>query len=416
MFNPIAVCIGLRYLRAKRRHRFISFMSFASMLGIALGVMVLITVLSVMNGFDQQIQQRIFHMANHVTITHPQGIGDWPALRAQLLREPRVQAAAPFVAGQGILTHRGRVHSVLVTGIEPTLQRSVTQLTDKLIQGSANGLHPGEFGVLLGQQLAADLGARVGDKVVLVTPKAAVTVVGLIPTFKRFTVVGIFKVGNGFGFDSQYAFVHLRDAQVLYGLAPQWVSGLRLRIDTLYHAPQVAQSLLQHGYADYQISNWSQQYGELFKAVAMEKTMMFLTLLLIIMIAVFNLISSLVMVVTDKQAEIAILRTLGATPSRVMAIFMVQGSVIGLVGTLLGVLGGVLLALHVTEVVAWLEALLHVKLFASDAYYVDFLPSELRWMDVLRISAIAFGLSVLATIYPAWRAACTLPAEALRYE
>jgi lipoprotein-releasing system permease protein len=412
---PLGLYIGLRYLRAKRRNRFISFISLVSMLGIALGVAVLITVLSVMNGFDEQIQTRIFSMASHITLLRAGGISDWPALRERVLSQPGVTGAAPQVSGQGILTHSGVVHSTLVQGVLPALEARVSELGQHMMMGQLSDLRPGEFGIVLGEKLATQLGVYLGDKVVLVTPKAAVTLLGILPTFKRFTVVGIFSVGNGFAFDSHYAFIHLQDAQKLYSMGDK-ISSLRIQAQQLSQAPSLARQLQQQLGAMYQANDWTGQYGGVFAAVSMEKTMMFLVLCLIVVVAVFNLISSLVMVVTDKQADIAILRTLGATPGKIMRVFVTQGSMIGAVGTILGLLLGVTLAWNVTGLVHVIETLFNVHLFTGESYYVDYLPSKLLGSDVIKICSLSLLLSVLATLYPAWQAAQVRPAEALRYE
>lgn len=416
MFRPLALFIGLRYTRAKRRNHFISFISLTSMLGIALGVAVLITVLSVMNGFDQEIRLRIFGMANQVTISSLQGsFASWKSMKTQVMKQPGVVAAAPFVSGQGILSSQGLTHPVMVTGISPQEEPKVSVLKDKMIAGSWDGLQPGKFGILLGQQLAASLGVDVGDKVTLLIPTPSITPLGIMPRFKAFTVVGIFRVGNGFGFDSDMAFIHLQDAQALFQLGHN-VSGLRLKVADLYAAPRIAQEISQQLPPIYIVSNWTNDYGSYVHAIALEKTMMFLILLLLIAIAAFNLVSSLVMVVTDKRSDIAILRTLGASARTIMNIFMVQGMVVGLVGVFLGLVGGIALALNVTALVNWLEAVFHITLFSSNVYYLDYLPSQLDWSDVWHICVIAFLMSLLATLYPAWRAARTQPAEALRYE
>lgn len=415
MFRPLSFYIGLRYTRAKRRNHFISFIAMMSMLGIILGVMVLITVLSVMNGFDYQIQKRIFGMASHVTITEYAGLQDWSTLEKRIDSKPEVVASAPFVSGQGMLTHLGLVRTAMVQGIDPTLQAGVSNVGKKMIKGTMQALKSGQFGIVLGAQLAESLGLNLGDKVILATPKVSVGLIGIVPDFRQFKVVGIFQVGNGFGFDSRLAFINIQDAQRLYRMKDK-VTGLRLRLTSLYEAPKLASQLIQHLPAKYEVTNWTQQYGSLFKAIRMEKTMMFLMLLLIIAVAAFNLVSSLVMSVTDKQSDIAILRTLGATPRTIMGIFIVQGTVIGCVGTLIGVILGVVLAWNITDWFSAVERLLHVQLLSSNVYYVNFLPSKLQWSDVLHTCIIALLLCIVATIYPAWRASRIQPAEALRYE
>jgi lipoprotein-releasing system permease protein len=416
MFRPVALYIGLRYTRAKRRNYFISFISLASMIGIALGVMVLITVLSVMNGFDEEIKHRVFDMARQVTVSRYDGVlPQWQTLQRQLSSAPNVVAVAPFVNGQGILTNQGASQPIMVTGVMPAEETKVSQLPAKIVQGSLSALQPGQFGIVIGEKLAQQLGLKIGDKVPLFVPKASVTPAGMNIRFKRFTIVGLFNVGGGFGFDTGTAMINMRDAQVLYELGDS-VSGLRLKVPDLYAAPKVAASLQNTLSDQYVVSDWTEEYGSFFKAIRMEKSMMFFILVLIIAVAAFNLVSSLVMIVTDKRSEIAILRTLGASPREIMTIFMVQGCIIGIIGTLLGVIGGVVLALNATSIVAHLQELLHVQFVSASIYFIDYLPSHLQWADVWRISVIALALSLLATIYPALQAARTQPAEALRYE
>ena len=416
MFQPLAVCIGLRYTRAKRRNHFISFIALTSMIGIALGVMVLITVLSVMNGFDEEIRQRIFGMASQVTISGVNSsLHDWQVLSQKIEKNPQVIGTAPLVAGQGILINQGQPHPVMAIGILPQREAEVSSIAKKFIAGSLNKLQPHQFGIVLGEELALTLGVDVGDRVNLMIPSVAVTPVAIVPRFRSFTVEGIFRVGRGFGFDS-LAYIHLQDAQALFQLG-NTVSGLRLKLKDLYKAPQVAEEVAQQLPNIYQVSNWTQEYGSIIHAIALEKTMMFVILLLLIAISAFNLVSSLMMVVTDKRADIAILRTLGATPKAILSIFMVQGLVIGMIGTLIGLVAGLALAANVSSILNLIEHVFHVQLFNSNVYFfVDQLPSKIESNDVIHICLAALSMSFLATIYPAWRAARTDPAEALRYE
>ncbi len=416
MFKPLALYIGLRYTRAKRRNQFVSFISLASMIGIALGVAVLITVLSVMNGFDFEIRNRLFNLANHVTVSDVEGrLANWSQLQQLVEKQPHVKAAAPFVSAQGMLSHLGSSAPVLVTGILPQEEARVSQLAAHLVQGSFDALQPQAFGIVIGEGIAENLGLGLGDKVILFTPQANASPLGIIPRFKQFTVAGIFHVDGRQEMDRGMAFINLRDAQLLYQMGGA-VSGLRLRVSDLYIAPVVAEQLQQVLPAEYLITDWTRELGTYFKAIRMEKTMIFLILLLIIAIAAFNLVSTLVMVVNDKRAEIAILRTFGATPRTIMATFIVQGLVVGCVGTLLGLIGGILLAHNVTEVVAFLQHVFHVSFISSSIYVVDYLPSRIQVSDVWQVCVIALGLSLLATLYPAWQASRTQPAEALRYE
>jgi lipoprotein-releasing system permease protein len=416
VFRPVSLFLGLRYTRAKKRNHFISFISLTSMLGIAIGVAVLITVLAVMNGFDDQIKNRIFELAPQVVVRSFNGtIEDWQSLENRVDKIPGVLAAAPFVSGQGMLTYRGTVYPAVINGIIPQQEATVSKINLKMTSGSLTNLQPGEFGIVLGKELAQNLSAKLGDKITLVTPEATLSAVGVLPNFKRFKVVGIFHAGNGFGFDNGLAYINMADAQALLQL-DQGVSGIRLKISDLYAAPKISQQIANMISNDYYVTNWTNDYGSLFDAIRLEKTMMFIILLLIVAVAAFNLVSSLVMVVNDKRAEIAILRTLGATPKMIMNSFMIQGIIVGCIGTLLGLIGGVLLALNVTHIVAWLEHTFHVTLFSSNVYYVNYLPSKLALSDVVKICMAAFGLCLIATIYPALRAAATEPAEALRYE
>lgn len=417
MFRPIALYIGLRYTRAKRRNHFISFISMTSMIGIALGVMVLITVLSVMNGFDQQIRQHFFAMAQQVTVRGMDGqLANWDTMSKKITQaNPHVTGTAPYVVGQGLLTNGQQNQAILVYGIDPQREQQVSELPQKMVQGSIHDLHPNRFGIILGAKLAEDLNVGVGGKVNLLIPSASFTPVGVFPRFKVFTVTGIFKVGNGFGYDDQFAYIDMHDAQTLFMLGTH-VSGLQLKLSNMYLAPQITQDLAQQLPSGYVVNDWTQTYGAFFQAVKLEKTMMFLMLILIIAVAAFNLVSSLVMVVTDKESDIAILRTLGATPRTILSIFIVQGAIVGIVGTLLGLITGVILASHVTELVNWIQAIFHVQLISSNVYYVNYLPSKLEASDIWHVCLLSLFLSLIATLYPAWRASRTQPAEALRYE
>lgn len=415
MFRPLSLFVGLRYTRAKRRNHFVSFISLVSILGIFLGVTALITVLSVMNGFEKEVRERILDMIAHVTVTDYLGpMRDWREVIQATESQPGVEAAAPYVEGQGMLVQGRTVQGVMIRGIEPRLEADVANIEEKMQAGTLEALTPGEFGMVLGYDLARILGADVGDRVTLVTPSANVTPAGISPRLKRFTVTGIFRVGM-FEYDSALALVHLDDASLLFRLADQ-VTGVRLRVDDLFNAPAISQTLAAGVLETYRVRDWSAYHANWFRAVKMEKRMIFLLLLLIITVAAFNIVSTLVMVVTDKQSDIAILRTLGASPRTVMAIFMVQGTVIGLFGTALGVLGGVSLALNLEAVVGWIEGLLQLQFVPADVYYISELPSDMHWDDVITIGLVSFLISTLATIYPAWRASRTQPAEALRYE
>ncbi len=416
MFKPFSLYIGLRYTRAKRRNHFISFISAASMIGIALGVMVLITVLSVMNGFHEQIQSKIFSSAPHITVgAYGDGFANWRDLESKLLQEQHVKGVAPVVSTQGMLSFQGQVRGVMVDGILPSENGSISTVGKHMLAGSLGSLKKGDYGIVLGAGLASAIGAWEGDKVSILVPRASLTPLGVLPRYKMFKVVGIFQVGGGFGYDNQLALINLHDAQKLLQM-PSRVEQLRLKVTSLLEAPAIARNIQVKLGHDYWVSDWTQQFGALFKAIAMEKTMMAIILMLLIAIAAFNLVSTLVMLVTDKQSEIAILRTLGASPKSIMAIFMVQGTFIGLFGTILGVVGGVLLALNAPEIVTWIEHVTGVHFISSSVYFIDFLPSKLELSDVFTIAVASLVLSLLATLYPAWKAARTRPAEALRYE
>jgi len=418
MFKPLSLYIGLRYTRASKRRSggFVSFIALVSMLGIALGVMVLLTVLSVMNGFDYEIKHHIFAMARHVTVTGSRGVlSDWQRLDKQLQSYSPVKASAPFLDGQAMLASHGLVRAVRVTGVLPERETTVSMIVDHMVKGRFEQLKPKQFGVVMGDVLAHSLGLSLGDNVMVITPEATASPVGVLPRFKRFKVVGLFHVESGFGYNTQVALLHLKDAQTLFGFG-QAVSGLRLKVNNLYAASALAQDLGSHLKGNYRIADWTQQYGEFFRAIRMEKTMMFLILLLIIAVAAFNLVSSLVMVVTDKQADIAILRTIGLSPRGILSVFVVQGGFIGLLGSALGVAGGIALSLHVTALVNVIERWFGVQFLSSSVYYVNFLPSRLLWSDVWHVGLLALTLSLLATWYPALKAARIQPAEALRYE
>lgn len=411
---PVALFIGLRYTRSRKRQHFISFIAFTSLLGIALGVMVLVTVLSVMNGFDEEIHRRFFGMAPEITINaHDGTISDWQFLIKNLLKNQEIKQVAPVVNVQGLLSFRGAVLPILLTGMLPEKEQKMSHLADKLIVGDMN--HLSHFGILLGRGLAEHLGVMPGDRVTIMVPEANLTIAGMVPRFKRFHVAGIFSVGNGFNFDSRLAFIHLADAQKLMHLGPA-VTGLKLKVNEVYAAERIAATLQQSLGDRYEVGSWVDQFGAFFHAVKMEKTMMFFILILIIAVAAFNLVSSLVMIVNDKQAEIAILRTMGATPRLILSIFIVQGMMIGCIGTAFGLIGGVMLARHATFILDTIQTWFHIQLLSANIYFVDYLPYKILYADLLEVSLVALLMSFFATIYPAWRASKTVIAEALHHE
>ena len=386
------------------------------MLGIALGITVLITVLSVMNGFDTEIKNRIFSLTPQITIRNLTGnIPNWSQFLAKQKDYPGVVAAAPFISGQGMLQGEGTIQPTLILGVDPKQEKQVSQIPDKMLDGKFADLIPGNFNIVLGEKLAENLGASVGDKVTLYTLNPAMTPAGIIPRVKRFKVVAIFKTGNGFGFDSELGFINLSDAQILYEME-NTISGVNLKIQDPYLAPQMGEKIVKNLAPEYVVTDWTNQYGPLFKAIKLEKTMMFFILLLIIAVAAFNLVATLVMVVSDKQADIAILRTLGATPIEIMKIFIVQGFIIGISGMILGLIGGTLLASNATAIVNQIENLFHIQLLSSSVYYVNYLPSKIAFSDLAKVCFSAIILSLIATLYPAYRASKVQPAEALRYE
>jgi lipoprotein-releasing system permease protein len=407
--------VGLRYTRAKRRNHFISFISLTSMLGIALGVAALIVVLSVMNGFQKEVRARILGVVSHVQITGPENrLEGWQAVASESAANPQVVAAAPFVNAQGMLMLGASVRGVVVRGVVPRLEQKVADIGLHMVAGKLESLEPGEFGIVVGAELARALGARVGDKVTLIAPQGLVTPAGILPRLKQFTVDGVFEVGM-FEYDSSLALIHLADAQKLYGMGNA-ASGVRLKLKDLFQSREVTRDLFTRLRGDLYISDWTRSHANYFRAVQIEKTMMFIILLLIVAVAAFNIVSTLVMAVTDKQADIAILRTLGASPGGVMKIFVVQGALIGVIGTLIGVAGGIALALNIDVVVPFLERLFSIQFLSREVYYITELPSDLQSGDVIAIGLVSLLLSLLATLYPSWRAARVNPAEALRYE
>ncbi len=414
MFKPLPVAIGLRYLRAKRRNNFISFISMASILGIALGVTVLITTLAVMSGFQKEIRDRLLQMAAHATVS-AQGapMENWQHAVDVATRDPRVAGAAPYVEEEALLTGQ-RNQPAIVRGILPTEEAKVSVLAQKMKQGSIDSLTPGSYNILLGQELALWLGVGVGDKVVVMLGEPQASPMGMVPRYKRFTVSGIFEAGYN-EIDRGLAVTSMPDMQRVLRMG-DGVTGVRLKLHNMDLAWEVARDLALNLHGPYMVSDWTRENANLYQSLKMEKTVMGILLSLIIAMGAFNLVSSQVMLVTDKQADIAILRTLGLSPGGVMQVFMVQGTLIGVFGTIAGVIGGILLTLNLERILAGIEALFNIKLLPEDVYYITGLPTDMQPHDVVVITIVALLMSFLATLYPAWRAARTQPAEALRYE
>jgi lipoprotein-releasing system permease protein len=415
MFKPLELYIGLRYTRAKRRNHFISFISLISMVGMALGVTALITVLSVMNGFEKELRERILGMTSHATVLKlGQSLTNWQDIAEVIQHHPRILGMAPFVRAEAMLTHEGNVHGVIVQGILPDREPKVSIVGERMETGHLSTLEPQSYNIILGEGLAKTLRVRVGDKVTLVAPQPNVTPAGVLPRLKRFTLSGIFKIGMH-EYDMGLAFIHMEDAMRLFRTG-EGVTGIRLKLDDMFAAPRLSREIIRMLPSDYGVVDWTQYHVNFFRALKTEKTVMFVILALIVAVAAFNIISTLVMVVTDKQADVAILRTLGLTPRNIMGIFIVQGIVIGIFGTLLGIIGGVWLATHVETIVPAIEQFFQTRFLPADVYYISEVPSDMHWQDVIHIGLLAFGLCLLATLYPAWRAARTEPAEVLRYE
>ena len=414
MFKPLPVAIGLRYLRAKRRNGFISFISMASILGIALGVTVLITTLSVMSGFQREIRDRMLQMTAHATVS---AAGDsmegWPHAVEVALQDPRIAGAAPYVDIQALIKG-ARNQPAMVRGVVPSEEKKVSVLADKMKKGSVDSLTPGSFNIVLGQELALWLGADVGDSVMVMLADERITAVGAMPSMKRFKVSGIFEAGYN-EIDKGLAVVNMSDLQRVLKMG-DGVTGVRLKLHDMEQSWDVARNLAENLQGPYRISDWTSENANLYHSLKMEKTVMGILLSLIIAMGAFNLVSSQVMLVTDKQADIAILRTLGLTPRGVMQVFMVQGSLIGIIGTVLGVVGGITLTMNLERILGLIESVFNVTLLPADVYYITGLPYDLQASDVLVITIVALTMSFLATLYPAWRAARTDPAEALRYE
>ncbi len=415
MFRPLELFVGLRYLRAKRRNHFISFISFISVFSLALGIIMILVVLSVMNGFQHEIKDRILSMTAHATVLELDGkLRDWEKVEQELEGNPDIKGFAPYVQGQSMVVKGKQVTGIMISGVDPQLEANVSQIGEHLLDANLDILQPGKFEILLGIDLANYLGVDIGEKITVITPEATVTPAGILPKFRRFTVAGFYQVGMP-QYDRNTAAIHIEDAKRLFHLGDS-VTGLRLKLENLFDAQNITKQLRNQLGGDYWVTDWTHHNRNFFRALKMEKTMMFIITFIIVLVAAFNIISMLIMVVTEKQSDIAILRTQGMTPRSIMGIFIVQGTMIGLVGTLLGALGGVLLGQNVGNIVAGIENLLGIKFLSSDVYPISDFPSQVIPSDVIIVCITAFILTVLATIYPARKAARTQPAEALRYE
>lgn len=412
--------VGLRYTRSRKRaqgrNRFISFISLVSMLGIALGVAALIVVLSVMNGFQEELRTRILGVASHVQVQGiSTGVTAWQQVAEEATRHPSVRAAAPYVQEQGMLSFDDVVRGTMVRGVIPSEEDKVADFGQHMKVGTLDALQAGRFGIVLGRDLALAMRVSLGDKVTLIAPQGLVTPAAVLPRVKQFEVVGVFEAGM-YEYDSGLALIHLADAQALYRMGEE-VSGVRLKLDDLFAAPRVARELAATlSIPDLMVSDWTRSHANFFRAVALEKTMMTLILFLIVAVAAFNIVSTLVMAVQEKYADIAILRTLGASPASIMAIFVLQGTIIGFVGLAAGVIGGLLIAHNLDVVIPALETVTGMTLWNKEVYYINELPSKVLWSDVTSIVSVSFVLTLLAALYPSWRASRVNPAEALRYE
>ena len=415
---PFELLIGLRYTRAGRRGRrkdgFMSFISTISVSSIALGVMALIIVLSVMNGFQKEVRDRMLSVLSHVEVVHITGsIPDWKALSETILTEKHTVACAPYVAGQGLLNRRGNLRGIALRGIDPTYEPQVSDVAKTLGESTLSTLKAGDFGVILGRDLARLLRVNVGDKVTLIVAKGNTTPAGFVPRMKQMTVKGLFQSGH-YEFDSTLVFTHIDDAAALFRTGDP--TGIRVKLDDINLAPTVTQHLLMKLPADYYATDWTRQNRTWFAAVQVEKRMMAVILFLIVLVGSFGLVSTLVMTVTEKQSDIAILRTLGASPQSIMTIFVIQGCIVGLIGVLLGTGLGLAISCNLDVIVPAIEHLFGVEFLPREIYFISQMPSDPRASDIVPIAVVSFLASLLATLYPSWRAVRTHPAQALRHE
>lgn len=415
LLNSIELFIGLRYTRAKRRNNFISFISFISMLGVGLGVMALIVVLSVMNGFENQLRERILGMVSHVTISnYDNRLANWSELAEALKGNNEVVGLAPYVEVEAMLSNKGSVSGAIIRGVSPEHEITVSEIHKHMVIGELSDIKAGGFGIVLGSGLADALDVIVGDRVTMITPQSSVSPIGILPRLKRFKVLGIFEIGV-YEYDKATAIVHTQDAAKLFKLDGK-VSGLRLKLNDMDAAPALRYELGDSLGLEYWVSDWTLRHTNYFKAIQTEKTVMFIILSLIVAVAAFNIVSTLVMVVTDKQADIAILRTIGMSPRSILAVFMIQGILIGVIGTVIGVILGVIISLNIETIIPTLEQFFQTQFLPKGVYPITDLPSDMEWDDVMSIAILSFSMSILATFYPALKAGHTDPVEALRYE
>jgi lipoprotein-releasing system permease protein len=414
--NRFELLIGRRYLRSGRGNRFISFISVISMVGVAIGVAVLIVVLSVMNGFEQELRTRILSLTSHATISaFGAGLADWKQMAERIESHAEVQGAAPYIEAQGLLAAGEHTSGAMIIGVLPDEEAKVADISSKMQSGRFEDLAPGEYGIVLGAELAKSLDVQPGERVIVVTPIRRMTPLGVVPRMRPFKVQGIFAAGM-YEYDRNLAYIHLEDAARLYRLDDK-VSGIRLKLADMFAAPKTVRELaLSLGGEGYYIDDWTRKHANFFRSIQLTKTVMFVILLLVVGVAAFNIVSTLVMVVKEKQSDIAILRTIGASPNSILAIFSSQGMAIGLIGTLSGIALGVLISFNLEALVHGLEAVLGTRFMDAQVYYMSDLPASVQWSDVLKISLTAFGLCCLSTLYPAWRAARTQPAHALRHD
>ena len=415
MIRPLELFIGLRYIRAERRTNFISFITLTSLLGIVIGVWALISVLSVMNGFERELRSRILNVASHVRVTgHNTLISNWEQTSEVISIVQEITGQAPYILSHGMLKHNGLVNAALVRGIDPEVEKNVSPFASNIIAGSAEDLREKEFGIVLGEDLAAGLGAEVGDKVTVIGARSRSTPIGVLPRIKRFTVVGIFNL-NFYEYDNGLALVHIKDLASLQNFGDN-VTGIRLKLEDAFEARSISRQLRELLGSDFRVRDWTIEYSNLFAALKIERRVMFIILLLIVAVAAFNIVSTLVMLVADKRTDIAVLLTIGVTPKSIMAIFILHGAVIGFVGTVFGVIAGVITGLNLETLIPWVEDLFNTEFFPDEIYVISKFPAELRQVDVIRVAVASTILSLLATIYPAYRASKTQPVEALRYE